>query len=161
METRREVVLPVSLATARQHLAAALATPLVVQQGNLILAKIVCSGRIKENELWVQYVEYGRSTVYIDLTGHLEETPGGVRLHMTVSSDESARFVLYLPLMAVILFFTLSGIKSGLNAERLINHFILLVFVGTVTFLMHKLISSFSQMRIAKLEGVLVQIITG
>lgn len=161
MEIRREVALPVSLGTARQHLAAALATPMVVQQGNLILAEIVCSGHIEENELWVEYIEYGRSTVYIDLTGHLEETPSGVRLHMTVSSDESSRFVLYLPLMGVILFFTLSGIKSGLKAELLMNYFILLVFGGAVTFLMHTLSSSFLQMRIAKLEGVLVQIITG
>jgi len=78
MEIRREVVLLVSLATARQHLAVALASPLVVQQGNLIFAKIVCCGRIRENKLWVRYIKFGRSPIYVDLIAHLEETPGGV-----------------------------------------------------------------------------------
>ncbi|MBC8152251.1 MAG: hypothetical protein H7Z72_05010 [Bacteroidetes bacterium] len=161
MEIRREVVLPVSPETARRHLAAALATPLVVQQGNLILAKIICSGRIKGNELWVRYIEYGRSTAYIDLTGHLEETPDGVRLHITVSSDETPGFLVYLPLAAVSLFLALSSINSGLKLELLANYFLLVLFGAAITFLMRSLNSSFSQMRIAKLEGVLVQIIMG
>ena len=161
MEIYRQVVLPVSLETARQHLTVAFASPLVVQQGNLMLAKIVCSGRIKQNELWIQYIEYGRSTTYIDLTGHLEETPGGVKLHMTVSWDESFRFLVYLPLAAVILFFALSNIHSGLNADSLPKYFLLLLFSGIIILLMRSLSSSFSHLRITKLEGVLVQIITG
>ncbi|MFD2934936.1 hypothetical protein [Spirosoma flavum] len=161
MEIRRAVVLPVSLATARQHLAVALASPLVVQQGNLILAKIVCYGLIKENKLWVRYIEFGRSPVYIDLMAHLEETPGGVRLHMTIAAEETPGFLIYLPLLAVYLFFVSSSLNSGLKAELLGNYFLLLAFSATITFLWRSLNTSFSQMRITKLKGVLEQMITG
>lgn len=161
MEIHRVLELPVSLETARLRLAAALTTPLVVQKGNLILATIVCSGRIEGNALWVQYIEQGRSRVYINVTGHLDETPDGVRLRMTISWDDTSSFLVYLPLLAALLFAVLSSINSGFKAELITNYFVLLLFGSVVTFLLRSLISSFSRQRIANVESILRQISTG
>ncbi|MBO0936059.1 hypothetical protein J2I47_05825 [Fibrella sp. HMF5335] len=162
MEISRAVELPVSLINARQRLDTALATPLVIQQGNFILAKIVCSGRLEGNELRVQYVEYGgRYNSYINLTGHLEETQTGVRLHMTISSDNTLDLLVYIPLGAVILFSALSSINSGSGAAGVSNYLFLLVAGGALTFLARSLNVAFFQTRTTRLEGVLVQTIMG
>ncbi|WP_144051766.1 hypothetical protein [Fibrisoma limi] len=161
MEIRREVLLPVPLETARQRLSTAFASPLVVQRGNLLLAKIVCSGRINGNNLWVRYIEYGRSIVYLDLTGHLEETSDGVRLQMTISSENVSRFLLYTLPVAVIVFFTLRSIRFGVTAESLVGFVFSFIASSGLTLVMHTLVSSFSRMRVTRVEGALVQIIMG
>ncbi|WP_128545264.1 hypothetical protein [Larkinella soli] len=161
METRREVLLPVSPETARRRLAAAFAAPLVVQRGSLFLAKIVCTGRIEGDDLWLQYVEQGRARVYIDLTGHLEEAPGGVRVTMTISSDSASHILVYLPLAALTLYFLLNSVKPGHTAGAVVPFLFLFLLVGLFTYLMRKLVSAFSSVRISAVERVLVNIITG
>ena len=164
MEIRRDMVLPVSLERARQELAVGFASPLVVEGGNIILAKIVCSGRVNGNDLWVEYTEYGRSTTIINLKGHLEEAPGGVRLQMTVL-DQFSGILFYIPIIVWALFWTLRNARSGLTAESLISYFIVLLFGSGITlligWLLRTLSSGFLRMRINKIESVLVQIITG
>lgn len=160
MTIRREVVLSVSLEKARQQLAAGLAAPLIIQKGNLILAKTVCWGRINGNELWIRYTEYGRSTTIIDLEGQLEETPGGVRLQMT-ASDGFPNFILYLPLICVVTFFTLINIKSEFSAGSAVRGFIFLALGSGLLFLFRTLSQSFFQTRVATIESVLVKLITG
>lgn len=160
MTINREVVLSVSVERARQQLTAGFATPLVVQRGNLFLAKIICSGRINGNDLRVRYTEYGRSITIIDLTGHIEEIPGGVRLQLT-ASDGLSNFLLYLPIVWVLIVFISINIKSGYTPGTLVNCLIILAFGSGILFLVRTLLLSFLQMRITKIEAVLVKLITG
>lgn len=160
MTIRRELVLSVSLEKARQQLAAGLATPLVIRKGNIILAKTVCWGRISGNELWVRYTEYGRTITMIDLKGQLEEIPGGVRLQMT-ASDGFPSFILYLPVVFIVIFFGSTTFKSGLSIESVVRGFIILAFGSGLLSLFHTLSRSFFRTRVITIENVLVKLITG
>ena len=98
-QTKKEIILPVSVTTAKQRLQLAFASPITISKG-LFYATEKYTGQVNDdNELDVQFTLRGRSNMRYSMHGQLFPHPKGTQLLMTVKDEASLVLILAIVLL--------------------------------------------------------------
>jgi hypothetical protein len=122
-QSKRELILPVSIDMARARLKVAFWSPIKISSG-WFFPRYTYSGHIDGNTLEVNFTVYGRSAVDYGLHGELFSHPAGTRLSLKVS-EESSPFLMLIWLL---------GGASLMSGGRLTTMLMLLPFLGGLAY---------------------------
>lgn len=92
-ETHRDLILPYSIATARERLEDAFSSPITVSSG-FLFSKYRYNGRIESNRVEMDFSVPGRSRMYYRLDGQLSDHADGMQLTFVVKHETSLFFLL-------------------------------------------------------------------
>jgi hypothetical protein len=111
-ETKKEIILPVSVATAIHRLQLAFASPITISKG-FFYATQKYAGQVNDkNEIDVQFTIRGRSNLRYTMHGQLLPDPKGSRILMTVKDKSS--ILLILAIISLMFFITKTTAQTAI-----------------------------------------------
>jgi hypothetical protein len=102
-ETKKEIILPVSVATAKHRLQLAFASPVTISKGFFYATQKYIGQVNDKNEIDVRFSIRGRSNMHYTMHGQLLPDPKGSRILMTVKDKSSILLILAIILLMFLI----------------------------------------------------------